>query len=66
MTLRLSLPQATEYVPPLFMPGALMTCLFDPLSDFLFESLDGPGSARGRTLRVVQLGRGANLDFEWA
>ena len=48
------------------MPGALTTCLFDPLSDFLFESLDGPGSARGRTLRVVQLGRGANLDFEWA
>ena len=46
--------------------NALMTRLFDPLSEFLFAQLNGPDSARARVLNVVQAGDSAHFDFEWA
>lgn len=48
------------------VPNALMTRLFDPLSEFLFANLSGPDSGRARVLRVVQAGDSAHFDFEWA
>lgn len=48
------------------IPNALMTRLFDPLSEFLFTQLSGPDSARSRVLKVVQAGDSAHFDFEWA
>lgn len=47
------------------VPNALVSLLFDPLSDFIFRELPHADSGRGRTLRVVQAGRQAVFDFEW-
>jgi len=48
------------------VPNALMTHLFDPLSQFLFTELTHADGGRGRVLKVVQAGRQATFDFEWA
>lgn len=48
------------------VPNALMTHLFDPLSRFIFSELTHVEGGRGRVLKVVQAGRQAAFDFEWA
>ena len=48
------------------VPNALMTHLFDPLFRFIFSELTHVEGGRGRVLKVVQAGRQAAFDFEWA
>ncbi|RGP39517.1 hypothetical protein BPTFM16_02840 [Altererythrobacter insulae] len=40
----------------------MVFALFDPLAEFLFESLSDSTSFNGRPIRVVQAGK--NFDFE--
>ena len=44
--------------------NALVTRLFDPLAQFLFDEVPDPRACAGRTLRVVQAGRGPTFGFE--
>lgn len=43
--------------------NALISCLFDPLADFLFTEVGTPERAQGRVIRVAQAGRRPVFDF---